>query len=267
MLLTNFFNFELAHLVRSIFRYLIRILIIIGVCACSSLPEKRDEVVKMSLAVLKKEAKNALNTENWSRCSKYFLSIQEREPFGQESEEALLNAAYCSYKNQENHIAEEIIDRFVRLYPQHVSADYAYYLKGLLNFNDNMGFLGKFSGQNLAERDPHAMKLAYDAFSALVEKFPRSRYTEDASLKINYLENALASYQIHVARTYYVRGAYLAALNRAQKALKEYPNNFFARDALQIMIDSYHHLGEKKLAYDAKEILKKMPKLVNNRKH
>lgn len=264
MLSTNFTNLDLLYLLK---RFVFTVFAIIICSSCSSFPEKGDESIVMPLHHLERNANSALKSENWSKCSKYFEAIHTRETFGPLAEQSLLNAAYCFYRSNENYMAEQLLDRFIQLYPKHFSADYAYYLKGLLNFNDNMGFLGRFIGQNIAERDPQAMRLAYEAFRILVEKFPKSRYVSDAVLKMTYLINNLARHEIHIAKTYYTRGAYLAALNRAQKILQEYPNSESEEDALQIIVSSYRRLGDKKLALDNKRILeKKFPRFSRNKK-
>ncbi len=147
------------------------------------------------------------------------------------------------------------MDRFIRLNPSSPALDYAYYLKGLVNFNDSLGWIYKVLRQDVVERDQQASRDAYQAFRILVTQFPNSRYAPDARLRMDYIANALAEYELRVARYYFERGAYLAAANRAQQAVREFERAPAAADALRIMVLSYEQLGLKDLRDDAKRVL------------
>jgi outer membrane protein assembly factor BamD len=145
----------------------------------------------------------------------------------------------------------------MKLHPNHPNVDYAYYLKGLVYFNEDLGLLGKLSRQDRTERDPKAARESFDAFKELVQRFPESKYTPDALARMKYLVNALASHEVHVARYYMKRGAYIAASNRAQYALKNYPQAPAQEEALLIMIQAYDVLGMPELRNDAERVLRK----------
>ena len=134
-------------------------------------------------------------------------------------------------------------DRFIRTYPNHPNVDYAYYLKGLVNFREDQGLLGYVVETDLSERDPKMTKEAFGAFRELVTRFPDSKYAQDSAERMRYLTNALAGYEVHVARYYYNRGAYMAAVNRAQATLLNYPKTPANEDALILMVESYDKLG------------------------
>ncbi|HEY6721574.1 MAG TPA: outer membrane protein assembly factor BamD, partial [Burkholderiales bacterium] len=134
---------------------------------------------------------------------------------------------------------------------------YAYYLKGLVYFNEDLGLFGKISNQDRTERDPKAARESFDAFKDLIQRYPDSKYTPDALARMKYLINALASHEVHVARYYMKRGAYVAAANRAQYALKNYPQAPAQDEALLIMIQAYEALGMPELRRDAERILRK----------
>ena len=142
------------------------------------------------------------------------------------------------------------VERFIRLHPNHPSVDYMYYLRGLANFNDKKGLFDFISNQDLTERDPKAARDAFEAFRQLIERFPNSKYAADASDRLKYLANAMAQYEIHVAHYYFKRGAYLAAINRAQVAITDYPGVPANKEALQILVMSYDALGMKELKAD-----------------
>jgi outer membrane protein assembly factor BamD len=130
-----------------------------------------------------------------------------------------------------------------------------YYLRGMVNFNDNAGLLNYISRQDPTERDPKALLESFDAFKELVTRFPESRYAEDARARMNWLVNALASHEVHVARYYYRRGAYLAAANRAQAVIKDYDGAGVIEDALGILWASYDKLGLTQLRDDTRTVL------------
>ncbi len=148
-------------------------------------------------------------------------------------------------------------DRFIRTYPNHPNVDYAYYLKGLVYFREDQGVFGYIYELELSERDPKSMRESFAAFKELVRKFPESRYAEDAQTRMRYLTDALGMYEVHVARYYYHRGAYIAAANRAQQSLLNYPQTPSNEQALDVMEQSYRKLGLTQLADDSHRILEK----------
>ncbi|MEY8876610.1 MAG: outer membrane protein assembly factor BamD, partial [Leptothrix sp. (in: b-proteobacteria)] len=134
---------------------------------------------------------------------------------------------------------------------------YAYYLQGLINFNDDLGLFGSIVKQDLAERDQQAARDAYQSFKQLVERFPESTYARDSRIRINYIINSLAAHEVHVARYYHSRGAYVAAANRAQQALQDFRGVPAAEEALYLMASSYNQLGLTPLRDDAWRVLQK----------
>ncbi|HZQ62477.1 MAG TPA: outer membrane protein assembly factor BamD, partial [Casimicrobiaceae bacterium] len=136
------------------------------------------------------------------------------------------------------------------------NVDYAYYLKGLVYFREDQGLLGYVYESDLSEREPKGMRESYDAFKELVAKYPQSRYAQDAQARMRYLINSLALYEVKVGRYYYNRGAYVAAVNRAQLALTNYPRTPANEDALDLLVQSYHQLGLTQLRDDAVRVMK-----------
>jgi outer membrane protein assembly factor BamD len=149
------------------------------------------------------------------------------------------------------------LDRFMKLHPASPAMDYALYLKGLVNFNDDLGFLSYIARQDLAERDQKASKESFESFKELITRFPESRYAADASLRMTYIVNSLASYELHVARYYLSRGAYVAAINRAQLAISDYQDAPATEEALFIIVRAYDALGMTQLRDDARRVLDK----------
>jgi len=225
------------------------------VAACHGLPQKTDETAAWNNNKLYTEAQDALSGGDWAKCAKYFEALQGRDPFGHFAQQAQINVAYCSWKDSDNDAADQAVDRFIKLHPDHPDVAYAYYLKGMIHFNDDLGLFGRFSGQDMSERDPKSLRESYDAFKVVVDKYPKSKYAPDAAQRMRYIVNALASHEVHAADYYYRRGAYVAAINRAQLALTDYRSAPAIEDALHIMILSYQKLDQPKLADDTRRVL------------
>lgn len=225
--------------------------------ACGLFPDKTDPTRDWSAARLYKEAKDELTSGGYEQAIKYYETLESRYPYGAYSQQGQLESAYAYYKQGEAASAVAAIDRFLKLHPNHPSVDYAYYLKGLVFFNEDIGLFGKISGQDTTERDPKAARDSFDAFKELAQRFPESKYTPDALARMKYLVNALASSEVHVARWYMRRGAYIAAANRAQFALQNYPEAPAIEEALFVMVKAYDALGMNDLRDDAERVMRK----------
>lgn len=224
---------------------------------CSLFPEPQDETRGWSAQKLYTEAKNHMTEGDYERAVKYFETLEARYPYGRYAQQSQLEVAYAYYKDNEPVSAIAACDRFIKLHPNHPNVDYAYYLKGLAYFNEDLGLLGNISDQDMSERDPKSMRNAFETFKELSTRFPDSKYTPDAVARMKYLVNALAAHEVHVARYYARRGAYVAAANRAQGALQQYPQTTATEEALVIMIRSYDALGLNDLRDDARRVLDK----------
>lgn len=236
---------------------LLAILALTMFAGCGLLPEQVDETAGWSANKLYAEAKNAMGEGAYDKAVKYFEKLEARYPYGRYAQQSQLEVAYAYYKQEEKASAIAACDRFIRLHPNHPNVDYAYYLKGLVNFNEDLGLLGHVSLQDLTERDPKAAAESFEAFKALVNKFPDSKYAQDATQRMAYLVNALASHEVHVAEYYMRRGAYVAAANRAQAALKTYPAAPANEEALFILVKAYDALNMADLRDDAERVMKK----------
>lgn len=228
----------------------------LGLSGCGSTPDQADETVKWSVQRLYSEAKDAMNEGAYDRAVKLFEKLESRYPYGRYAQQAQLETAYARYKLYEPDGAIADCDRFIRLHPNHPNVDYAYYLKGLVNFNEDLGIMGYISQQDLTERDPKAAQDSYESFRQLVTRYPGSKYTPDALARMKYLVNALAAHEVHVARYYLNRGAPLAAANRAKAALTTYPTATANEEAMYIMVRAYGDLGLKDLRDDAERVLR-----------
>jgi outer membrane protein assembly factor BamD len=233
--------------------WLLAVAIMLG--GCQYLPEVKDETASWSADRLYKEAHDMMVSGNYTRAVKLYETLESRFPYGRYAQQAILESAYSSYRAGETAAAVASCDRFIRTFPNHPNVDYAYYLKGLVHFREDQGLLGYVYELDLSEREPKAMRESFAAFKELVAKFPDSRYADDAKDRMRYLTNALALYEVKVAKYYYNRGAYVAAVNRAQGAIVNYPRTPASEEALGVMTASYEKLGLPQLASDSKRVL------------
>ncbi len=232
------------------------ILLSLVVGGCGLLPEQIDDTKSWSANKLYGVAKENLAEGNYARAIELFEKLEARYPYGPYAQQAQLEVAYAYYKDNEPVSAMAACDRFIKLHPNHPNVDYAYYLKGLANFVEDQGLLAQLSDQDMSERDPRAAKEAFEAFRDLVSRFPDSKYTPDALARMRYLVNALASHEVHVARYYYTRGAYVAAANRGKYVLEHYQQAPALEEALAIMAQSYDRLGLAVPREDALKVLR-----------
>jgi len=224
---------------------------------CGLLPDQIDETAGWSANKLYTEAKASMADGAYDKAIKYFEKLEARFPFGRYAQQAQLEVAYAYFRQGEAASTIAACDRFIRLHPNHPNVDYAYYLKGLANFNEDLGLIGYITLQDLTERDPKAARESFDAFKVMVSKYPESRYAADATARMKYLVNAMASYEVHVARYYMKREAYVAAVNRAQTAVKTYPDAPANEEALFIMIKAYDALGMAALRDDTERVMRR----------
>jgi outer membrane protein assembly factor BamD len=223
--------------------------------ACGLFGDKRPDPKTATPEQIYKEAKEEMASGNWNTATKVLQRLEGRDPFGTWGQQAQLELIYVHWKDGDNTQAMAAADRFSKLHPNHQATDYVLYLKGLINFNDNRGLFAAIGGQDLTERDPRAVRDSFDAFKELVTRFPESKYAKDATDRMNYLVNTLAQYEVHVARYYLRRGAPLAAVNRAQNAVRNYQTAPATEEALAIMVVGYGELAMPDLQADAQRVL------------
>jgi len=216
-----------------------------------------DETAGWSAQKLYGEAKDAMGSNTWDKAIRYLEKLEARYPYGRFAQQAQLDVSYCYWKDGQRAAAIAAADRFIKLYPGHPSVDYAYYLKGLINFNENSGLFSIIDSPDLSERDSKGTRESFEAFKELVLRFPESKYSDDARARMRYLVNSLAQYEVHVARYYMKRAAYVAAANRAQYAVVNYPQAPANEEAVFIMVKAYDALGMADLRDAADRVMRK----------
>ena len=229
---------------------------ILSLSGCGLLPEVKDETAGWSANKLYTEAKDAMGEGSWDKAIKLFEKLESRYPYGRYAQQSQIEVAYAYFKSGEQASAIAACDRFIKLHPDHPNVDYVYYLKGLVTFNEDQGIMGHLSAQDQTERDPKGMRESFDAFKTLAKRFPDSKYTPDAIQRTKYLVQAMASNEVHVARYYMKRKAYVAAVNRAQTAIKNYPDALAIEEALFIMVKAYDEMGMTDLRDDAERVMR-----------
>ena len=222
---------------------------------CSSTPV--DKTADWSPNKIYAEAKDELSAGAFDKAITLFEKLEGRAAGTPLAQQAQIDKAYAHYKSGEAAQAIATLDRFLKLHPASPALDYALYLKGIINFNDDLGMFSAITRQDLAERDQKAAKESFESFKELVARFPDSKYAPDASLRMTYIVNSLAQYEVHVARYYYARAAYVAAINRAQLVVSDFQGMPALEEALYIIVKSYDALGMTQLRDDAKRVLEK----------
>jgi len=233
--------------------YLALISLLMHGCAHIATPD--DDTKGWSANRIYAEAKKSLSSGDYENAINFYELLETRYPFGRYAKQGQIEIAYAYYKFDEPESAIAAADRFIKLHPKHAHVDYAYYLKGLIYYNRNIGFLGKIFQQDTSSRDPESSKQAFNEFSALITKYPESRYATEARLRALALRNSLAQHELHVARYYMKRTAYIAAVNRCKYIIENFDRASAVPDALVVMAQAYDKLGLTELANDARRVM------------
>ena len=226
--------------------------LLISIGGCRKDTEFQQE---MSAEEIYDRANKSLNAKNWGSAIGAYKALQTRYPFGRYTEQSMIDLAYAYFKAAQPENALSTLDRFIRTYPTHPNVDYAYYLKGLVNFEQNLGFLEKMMPARVRDRDQSMAVNSFLDFSELIRRFPDSRYVPDARQRMIFLRNNLAAYEITVAEYYLRREAYVAAANRARYALETYPNTPQNAEALIVLHKAYTALELPDLAEGSMSVL------------
>ena len=224
---------------------------------CSIFSSSDEKLANASAQKLYADARDEMQAGSFDKAIPILEKLEGRAAGTPLAQQAQLEKAYAQYKSNDQASALATLDRFMKQHPASPAIDYALYLKGIVNFNDNLGPFSWLARQDLSERDQKAAKESFEAFRELNNRFPDSKYAADGRARMRYIVNSLAAYEVHVAGYYYARGAYVAAANRAQAAITDYSEVPALEDALWILIRSYDALGMKELSADARRVMEK----------
>ncbi len=200
-------------------------------------------------------AKDRLDSGSCNGAIEYYEKLQGRYPFGPYAAQAQLELAYCYYKSEETENAMAAVDRFMKLNPSHTHMDYAFYLRGLINFSAGKGLIERHLARDASQRDPGASLQAFNDFSELIKRYPESRYVADSQLRMRYLRNILAQHEVNVANWYMRRGAFVAAANRSRYVVENYQQTPAMPEALVLMAKAYKVLELNDLSDDPLRVL------------
>jgi outer membrane protein assembly factor BamD len=204
--------------------------------------ETEDEYKDWNVEKFRKEAQTAVDAGNYEKAVKIYEALEARYPFGETSAQTQLDVAYAYYKSGDSDAALAAADRFIKINPRNPSVDYAYYLKGLVNYNRGFGFVDRFLPTDTSQRDISSAKEAYENFSELVKRFPNSKYVPDAKQRMTALKNNMAMHEVHIARFYIKRKAYVAAVNRVSGVIENYQRTPAVPYALEVLKEAYTQL-------------------------
>lgn len=228
---------------------------VLSSCAIFGDPTELDDTRGWQADRIYAEGEAKVIDKDYDKALVYFQKLESRFPHGKYATQAQLEIPYIHYKKQDPVSTVIAADRFIKLHPNHPNVDYAYYIKGLASFSER-GVIERYTAQEISDRDPKTLKLSFAALKELVDRFPKSRYFKDATQRMLYLVNALAQHEMHVARYYMKRTAYLAALNRAKYVLEYYPNSTSIEEALVVSVSAYDYMDLTDLKDDTLRILK-----------
>ncbi len=251
------FNFS-ASILRPIF--IIAFLICISGCSVFGLFGKDDKDKDPEIAegetaeTLYQEAHISLRKLDINEAVEKFEVLEGRYPFGRYAQQAQLELAYAYYKQSDTDRALSSINRFIKLNPQHPSLDYAYYLKGLIAFDSGKSFIHIIIPRDPSKNDPTPLRESFEVFGTLIDKFPDSEYAEDAKLRMVYLRNELAEYELKVANFYMRRGAYVASANRTRYIMENYQGASVMPQAIAMLEKAYEKLEMNDLAQDTNRV-------------
>jgi outer membrane protein assembly factor BamD len=217
--------------------------------------DKVEETERLGVEDLYRESHDLLRSGSYAKAERYYQRLVARFPFGPYTEQATLELAYAQYKNGKPEDATSTLDRFIRTYPRHAHIDYAYYLKGVVNFDRDITLFTRALRLDMSSRDLGAPVQSINDFTEVIRRYPNSRYAVDARQRIVYLRNVLARHELNVGLYYFRRGAWVSATNRAKYLLETYPQSEYDGDAVALMAASYTALGQKQLADDARKVL------------
>ena len=235
--------------------YILIITILLSSCAIFGEPTEVDETTGLTDYEVLEKALVAQNVKDWPRAISIYEKAEKKFPNSKLAPQIKLNLAFAYKEFYREDEAIAMLDKFIRSYPNHPAMDYAYYLKGVVLFRDRNIFK-EITMQDISDRDLSMIEKSFQSLKIMIEKFPNSEYYEDAVNRMTYLMNKIAERELHVARYYMRKKAFLAAVNRSKFVLENYPESVHQEEALVILISGYENLGIKDLANDTKKVLK-----------
>ena len=236
-------------------RFIIYVAIALGLGGCGPSKDSVDPTADWSVEKFYLTARAELAAENYLTAIEHYETLESRFPFGKYATQAQIDVAYAYYKFDEPDSAITALDRFIKLHPRNPSVDYAYYLKGLVNFERGGTVLDMISERDLSDFDRELLLTAYSDFHSLTERFPGSKYATDAHKRMVFLRNELARSDLMVASYYASRDAWIAVTNRTKFILQNYQGSSVIKATLELQLRAYQALELDDLAHDTQRII------------
>lgn len=238
---------------RSVVRLLLLSTFIALAAGCAS--QKEAEVLPEKTYY--ENARQAMNSGNFNEAERNLDSLETYYPFGRYAEQAQMDLIYARYQNMDLEGSRAAADRFMRLNPQSEHLDYALYMRGIASYNIDLGLAARYLPIDAAARNPGEQLQAFRDFSQLLNRFPDSQYAADARQRMVAVRNRMAALELHAARYYIKREAYLAANNRARYVVENFPSTPAVEEALILLTDTYRVLELNDAAQDSVATLRK----------
>jgi len=223
-----------------------------GCSSITSLVAKEDS--EKTVEEFYQSATTAFKAGMWDTAIKEYEKLKSFYPYGKYTEQSYTELAYAYYRYSEPESAIRELDEFMRLFPKHPNIDYALYLKALAADSVNKSWLDKFV-TDPANRDTKSALRAYQYYNELIQRFPKSRYTIEATKRLVVLKNQMARHELLVAQFYFDKQAYLAAANRATYILENYPQAVVTLDSLTLLEQAYQKLEMPEVAQDVQKVI------------
>lgn len=240
----------------AIARRTVLLLIVASALAACGAKNRTDAAEVLPVDQLYDLAKHSMDAGNYDRAAKLYKRLVGRFPYGKYSEQGQIDLAYAQYKSENPDEALSSINRFIKLYPTHEHADYAWYLRALINFDREAGLLERYIRTDNTQRDLGFSRQSFQDFGELIKRYPQSPYASDARQRMIFLRNNIAQSELNIAKYYFRREAYVAVQTRAKYIIENYQETPQAGDALALMAESYKRLGQKQLSDDSLRVLK-----------
>ncbi|EAZ99336.1 DNA uptake lipoprotein [Marinobacter sp. ELB17] len=201
-------------------------------------------------------ARSAMNSGNFNEAETNLDALETYYPFGRYAEQAQLDLIFARYQNLDLEGARAAADRFLRLNPQSEHGDYALFMRGLASYNLDIGLAARYFPIEANARAPGEQLQAFRDFSELLNRYPDSLYAADARQRMIAVRNRMAELELHAARYYITREAYIAANNRARYVVENYPSSPVVEEAIIILAETFRFLDIKKGSQDAIALLR-----------
>ncbi|HEX7325461.1 MAG TPA: outer membrane protein assembly factor BamD [Rhodanobacteraceae bacterium] len=235
---------------------LLSLLTVLGGCAIFHHHGPRETLNNMTVEQLYQRAHKLEKDSNWTAAEQVYNKLIARFPYGAYNEQSQIELAYAQYKDEKYDDAYSTINEFIKTYPTQKHIAYAYYLRGLINFDRTESGVQRLAKISPSRFDQGYSLQSFDDFNTLIARFPNTPYAKDARQRMVYLRNQLAQSELNVAIFYLGRKAYVASADRAKYIIEHYQRAPQVADALAVLAKSYHLMGEQKLADQTTAVLK-----------